>query len=967
MTKKKSRRSPGKEAIPQKDLQIHPSELHIAAIGASAGGLDPLKKFFSNVKPGSGIAYVVISHLDPHHATLLPQLLQKIAAIPVKQITSGMEIVADNVYIISPNSQLTLIENRFHLEKRDSEKLSMPINVFFQSLAEHSKEQAIGIILSGTGTDGVQGIKAIKENVGIVIVQDPQSAQYQGMPSAALSTGFADQVLEPEKIPEFLNEYTHHRATRLTQFQFGKNIGSPQIKTICRLLRRRTRHDFSGYKHSTIIRRISRRIDLHRIENVEKYIRFLQDNDQELDALFAELLIGVTNFFRDPPAWQILKEKILPMISEHKLAGSDLRVWVAGVSTGEEAYSMAIMLAEYIDEHDLDLKPTIFATDIDAEAIKKARAGRYPLSIAEDVGEERLAKYFTRQDNIFRVNRDIREMLVFALQNMLHDPPFLKLDLVSCRNLLIYMNNDLQKKLIPLFHYTLNPGGALFLGPSETVGEFNELFSPLDSKWKIFSRNGGGQAHYPLMDFRISPPPVESQPSPLVDISQAALEELLDAFAPPSVVINDHNEIVFIHGRTGQFLEPPQGKVKWDIVHMARPGLETVLPAAIHHAVSKRTTAIRHNLKVNTNGDTVTINLTVRPFKLSESAKELLIVAFEEVTPPSLPENKEENAAEKSGMPVDQELIDMRENLQSTVEELETSNEELRSMNEEYQSTNEELKSANEELETSREEMQSLNEELTTVNSELSDRITNLNEVQNEMQMFLDSLGIPTVFLDDDLTIARFTTQAAKIFHIIDSDIGRPISHFASNLQDKTFIDNAKEVIKTLRYQEKEIQTTDGHWYLRRMLPYRTADSRVRGVAVNFVDIDDIRAAALELERTKASARAIASVLDEPVVILDKDCNVSMASDSFYSQFNLDAEVVDGTPFFEIGSGLMDIEELRDYIKAVSIGEKVKSVIVKMKFAGVPKEFHFRAEGVSTGKSDSGCVVLRIERTAKTD
>lgn len=962
MAKRESRKRSGQDAGPQGESQGH-LPIYIAAIGASAGGLDPLKKFFSNVKPDSGIAYVVVSHLDPNHTTLLPQLLQKTAVLPVKEITDGMQIAADHVYTIAPDYQLTLIENQFHLEKRESDKISMPINVFFQSLAEHRKEQAIGIIFSGTGTDGVQGIKAIKENFGVVIVQDPQTAQYEGMPSAAISTGFADQVLGPEKIPEFLLDYTRHRATRLVHSQFEKNIGVPQIKTICGLLRRRTRHDFSGYKHSTIVRRISRRIDLHRLDNISQYILFLQKNDHELDALFAELLIGVTNFFRDPPAWQVLKENVLPMITEHKPEGSDFRVWVAGTSTGEEAYSMAILLAEYLDEHHLDLKPTIFATDIDAAAIKKARTGRYPLTIAQDVGEERLAKFFTRQDNFFIVNRDIREMLIFAMQNMLHDPPFLKLDLVSCRNLLIYMNNDLQKKIIPLFRYTLNPGGVLFLGPAESVGEFNELFSPLDLKWKMFIRKSGEEAHYPLMDFRISPPPIEPLSAPSVDISQVACTELLEAFVPPSVVINAQNEILFIHGRTGQFLEPPQGKVKWDIVQMARHGLKTILPAAIHQAVSQKTTSLRRNIQIGTNGRTITINLTVRPFKPSDSAKELLIVSFEEITPSSPVHGADDIAAGKSGTLIEQELIDARENLQSANEELETSNEELRSMNEEYQSTNEELKSANEELETSREEMQSLNEELTTVNSELSDKISNLNEIQSEMQMFLDSLDVPTVFLDDELNIMRFTTQAANIFHIIESDIGRPISHFASNLQDKTFLDNAKEVIRTLRYQEKEIQTVDEHWYLRRMLPYRTADSRICGVAVNFVDIHEVKIAARELEKTRSTVRAVAAVVDEPIVTLDQDYNVAMASDSFYRLFGLRAEDVEGTPFFELDSELIGFETLRDYIQAVSIGEKVKSIVVHKKRSSGEKNFHFRAERIS-GKNDFWCIVLRIETTA---
>lgn len=959
MTKKKGSKRLGMDTHSQEESQGQ-SPFYIAAIGASAGGLDPLKKFFSNVKPDSDIAYVVVSHLDPHHATLLPQLLQKTSVLPVEEITDGMQIAVDHVYTIAPDYELTVLENQFHLKKRDSDKIHMPINVFFQSLAENRKEQAIAIILSGTGTDGVQGIKAIKENFGVVIVQDPQTAQYEGMPSAAISTGFADQVLGPEKMSEFLLDYISHRATRLIHSQSGTNIAVTHIKTICTLLRRRTRHDFSGYKHSTIIRRISRRIDLHRLDNIDQYIRFLQKNDLELDALFAELLIGVTNFFRDPIAWELLKKNVLPMITKHKAEGSNFRVWVAGTSTGEEAYSIAILLAEYIDEHHLDLKPAIFATDIDATAIKKARTGRYPLTIAQDVGEERIAKFFTRQDNFFTVNRDIREMVVFAMQNMLHDPPFLKLDLVSCRNLLIYMNNDLQKKILPLFHYTLNAGGVLFLGPAESVGEFNELFDPVDSKWRIFVRKGADETNYPLMDFRISPPPIELRSAPLVDISQLASTELLDTFAPPSVVINEQHEILFIHGRTGQFLEPPQGKVKWDIVQMARQGLKAVLPAAIHQAVAQRATSLRRNIQIDTNGQTITINLTVRPFKSSHSAKELLIVAFEIVTPPPLTHSAEGIATGKSSTQIEQELIDTRENLQSANEELETSNEELRSMNEEYQSTNEELKSANEELETSREEMQSLNEELTTVNSELSDKISNLNEIQSEMQMFLNSLDVPTVFLDDDLNIVRFTTQAAKIFHIIDSDIGRPISHFASNLQDKTFLDDAKEVIKTLRYQEKEIQTVNEHWYLRRMLPYRTADSRICGVAVNFVDIDELKIAALEIEKTRSTVRAVAAVVDEPIITLDRDLNVVMASDSFYRLLDLRAEDVEGKSFFEMDSGLVDVDALRDYIQAVSVGKMVKSIVVKKKISSGEKQFHFRAERIS-GKKDFWCIVLRIE------
>jgi two-component system CheB/CheR fusion protein len=907
MAKKQNGKKAGKESAAQKESHIRAPGFHIAAIGASAGGLNPLKAIFSSIKPDNGIAYVVISHLDPHHATMLPELLQKSTNLSVKEITDGMVIEPDCVYVIAPDNMLTIKDGRFQLEKRASDKIAMPINIFLKSLAEQSKDRAIAVILSGTGTDGAAGLKAIKEHFGVVVVQNPDSAQYKGMPSAAIATGLADEVFEPEQIPEFLADYVIHRKKRLSKAE--KVINPSKIDIVCKLLHRRTGHDFSGYKHNTIIRRIGRRLDLHRLENVDHYIRFLQENPQEVDALFGELLIGVTNFFRDAPAWEVIHDKVLPIICNNKPHESAIRIWIPGASTGEEAYSMAILLQEYMDEYNLILKPTIFATDIDETAVEKARKGVYPAGIETDLSKERLSRYFARQDNSYVISRNIRETVIFAPQNLLKDPPFSKLDLICCRNVLIYMDSTLQRKILPLFHYSLNPGGVLFLGSSESIGDFDDMFTMIDSKWKIYRRRVDDTAPSGVLDFPLAhalPEAVHKHVVPTADINKWMGQKLLEEFVPASVIIDYEGNIQYFHGRTGRYFEPAPGQAKWDVYEMARSGLKTALRAAVHQAVSQNTNVSRDRVRIKTNGDYIQVRLEVRPFG---DGRKLLMVTFREIAEDVKSAAKEPEHDKYYG-DLEQELKDTRENLQSTVEELETSNEELRSMNEEYQSTNEELKSANEELETSREELQSLNEELTTVNNELQDKINGLSEAQKEMQMFLDSLDIPTLFLDDELRIVRFTVQAAKIFHIIESDIGRPIQHFASNFNDDSFIEEAKEVLKTLRQMEKEVCTTDDHWYLRRTLPYRTADSRIRGVAINFVDIHQIKSTVEELEKSRIAAQSLARVIDEPLVILNKDFCITMASDSFCRQFSFSREQIENKIFFEIGDGLMNKEEL---------------------------------------------------------
>lgn len=954
MAKEKAGKSTDKA---KDDRKQEETEVYIAAIGASAGGLDPLKKVFSNIQPDSGIAYVVITHLDPHHSSMLPELLQKTTKLPVREIADGMEIEPDKVYVIKPDYEVVLNGRRFELEKRMRDKVTFPINTFLMSLAEQHRDLTIAIILSGTGTDGAAGIKAVKEKYGLVIAQDPANAQYNGMPEAALATGAVDQVMEPEKMGVFMAGYVTNRNKRLMRSERDQEVSSAKIHTICGLLQRRTGHDFSDYKQNTLIRRIGRRMDLHRLEGLDQYIHFVQENPDELDALFAELLIGVTNFFRDPPAWEVVKQTVFPIICEGKEQGADVRIWVAGVSTGEEAYTMAILFQEYMNEQNLALKPTIFATDIDEIAVEKARKGVYPPAISVDVSKERLEKYFTRQENAFIVRRDLRESVIFAPQNLLKDPPFSKLDLICCRNVLIYLNSSLQKKLIPMFHYSLNTNGVLFLGSSEGVGEYGDLFTTIDGKWKIFKRSDDAKrypADFPMTRKAPEPPP----PAVTTDLSKIIGQELLDEFVPACVVIDQDGRIQYIHGRTGKYLEPAQGEAQWDIYRMAREGLKNTLRAAIHQAITQNTAVSQSPVKVRTNGDSVRVSLHVKPFVTAKGGGKLLTVAFKEITETKELKAGQKAARDRSIEELELELKNTRENLQSTIEELETSNEEMRSMNEEYQSTNEELKSANEELETSREELQSLNEELTTVNSELQEKIGGLNALQKEMQIFLDSLDIPTIFLDSELRIVRFTAQAAAIFHILDSDIGRPIEHFASNLNDKAFFDDAHEVLKTLRQKEKEVQTTDGRWYLRRTLPYRATQSELRGIAINFVDIHSFKTASTELRKIEIIVGSITDVVTQPLVILDSQFNVMRASESFYGQFKLNAEQSVGQSFFELAGRMMNTSMIKDYFDVLQEGKHIAAITAGMPIGTQTAQVTIRARKVPYGLNHIWCVVF---------
>lgn len=823
----------------------------VVGIGASAGGLETFENFFKMMPTDSGMAFILVTHLEPMHVSMLPELLQKSTAMPVQQACDGMAVQPNQIYIIPPDHDLGLMNGTMQLfRQQKSSTPRAPINYFFRSLALDQREKAIGIILSGMGSDGALGIKVIKEELGMVMAQEPSSAKFAGMPESAIATGLVDYVLPPEKMPDKLGQYARFGLRPEGQEPALMTKSPDGLNKIFFLIRSVTGHDLSSYKRSTIMRRLERRMKVHQIEKLPQYIRYLQANRHEVEALFKEILINVTSFFRDAEAFKALEERALPQLLGGHADEDAVRIWTPGCASGEEAYSLAILLREYMEEHGRHFKVQIFGTDIDDDAIETARAGIYPAAVAADIGPERLGRFFDRENSGYRIKKEIREMLIFAPQDLIKDPPFTKLDLVCCRNLLIYLDGDLQKKLLPLFHYSLKPNGVLFLGSSESVGEFVDLFAVVDKKWRIFTRKGGASSERPMLEIPLGMPREGGEGalrrSKEFSLSQFVEKTLLEQYAPPCIVINAKGNILYIHGRTGKFLEPAPGNANMNIIDMAREGLKMQLPSAIRRAVTQKKEVVYEKLRVRTNGGFEPVTLTVRPVTEPEPMEGLLLVLLEELktSAPAEVEHEVATHSKKSAkriVDLEQELTATRENLQTTIEELETSNEELKSMNEEYQSTNEELKSANEELETSREELQSLNEELTTVNAELQEKIERLSRSHRDIKDYLDGIEIPTIFLDNDMRIKRFNTHAGQIIiNLIESDIGRPIGHIVTKLKYDKLSEDAGEVQRTLRPLERRIETQDGHWYLMRILPYRTSENVLDGVVITFINIDEI-------------------------------------------------------------------------------------------------------------------------------
>ena len=960
----------------------------VIGMGGSAGSLEAFEQFFRNMPDDSGAAFVLISHLDPTQKGMMPELLQRYTKMKVFEAVDGMKVVPNCVYVIPSNKDMAILHGTLQLlEPTATRGLRLPIDFFFKNLGLDQKEKAVGIIISGMGSDGTAGLKIIKEHLGMVMVEDPESAKYDSMPHSAIDTGLADYIAPVEVLPTKLLAYIKQLSQPLSEHIGTEEQVVSAVQKILVLLRGQTGNDFSLYKKNTVMRRIERRMNVHHMGKTEQYVRFLQDNPQEVELLFKELLIGVTSFFRDPEAFELLKKTIVLDILKNNENERAVRVWVPGCSTGEEAYSIAIIFSECLSKLRLkgDFKVQIFATDIDKAAIDKARQGLYPANIAADLSPERLEHFFSKEDNKYQINKDIREMVVFAPHNVTMDPPFTRLDLISCRNLLIYLTAELQKKLMALFHYSLMPAGILFLGTSETIGRFTDQFSTVDTKWKIYQRRHSEQTAADTVDFahfyreaipagRVS----AKQAAELVSIPEVANRMLLEDFTPPAVFINEQGDVVYIHGRTGKYLEPPAGKANINIFAMAREGLKIELPSAIREAKTQKKTITLKGIKVKTNGDFQTINLTVKPVVQLGIQQPLYMLVFENVTMPPKEEKSISSQARSSSrlkdinIELENELKHTKELLQKTSEEMQLSQEELKSTNEEIQSTNEELQSTNEELSSSKEEMQSLNEEMMTVNAELQVKVDELTLSNSDMKNLLNRTEIATVFLDDELNIRRFTPEATGIFNLIQSDIGRPISHIVSKLQYDDIVTDVRKVLDSLMYKEAQVQAKDGHWYIMRIMPYRTHDNAIDGVVINFIEITTVKKLEISLQEKESSAqkaRALAegiiATVREPLIVMDANFKVITANPSFYQTFRVTTEQTENHILYELGNGQWDIPELRRLLEEILPQNSVfNDFAVEHEFPSIGrKKMLLNARKIVQQEPNDQLILLAIEDT----
>ncbi len=899
MARKKNSRNQKKKARPDQsppltvegtasqDTPTPGTDFPIVGIGASAGGLAAFESFFSGMPTDADpdMAFVLVQHLAPDHKSILTELIQRYTRMRVSEVEDGMVVHANCVYIIPPGHDMAFLNGELHLmEPLKPRGQRLPIDFFFRSLAQDQHERAIGIVLSGTGSDGTLGVRAIKGEGGMVMAQKPSSTEFDGMPSTCINTGLVDYILAPAEMAIELIAYSSQA------FSSASRLGSELVPTLGNALnkifiivRGQTGHDFSQYKSNSTLRRIKRRMAVHQIETLEQYIKYIQHTPDEVEALFRDLLIGVTSFFRDPEVFKILEEVMIPKIFEGKAPGSEIRIWTAGCSTGEEAYSIAILLVEYM----LSLKQSyaiqVFATDIDSQAISTARTGLYPASVVNDISPERLARFFTVEgtDGSYHIHKSIRDLMVFSEQDLIKDPPFSRLDLISCRNLLIYMSPALQKKVLHLFYYALKPEAILFLGISEGIGESGDLFGVEDRKSKLFMRKIDipGRRHRNLLpritvaDMATQLKVSGSQISKKSSLRELAEQSLLKQIAPGAMLVNDRGDLLFIHGHAGMFLELASGETGVNnILKMAREGLRSGLSSTLRKAVANKEITSCQGLRMKAGSSVTQVDVTVHPVSDSQLASATsplyLVILKETPLPPAndpvpidIPEGEDHLAARIQTL--QNELQSREDDLRSTQEELERSNEEFKSFNEELQSVNEELQSTNEELETSKEEMQSVNEELATVNSELQIKVSELSQVNNDMNNLLAGTGIATVFVDTHMNIMRFTPYASQIIHLIESDQGRPLGHIVSNLVNyNQLAEDIQAVIETLIPKELEVQTREGTWFLMRIQPYRTIDNLIEGAVISFIDIT-------EMVRTRDALHEANEQLRLAVVVCD--------------------------------------------------------------------------------------------------
>jgi two-component system, chemotaxis family, CheB/CheR fusion protein len=920
-------------------------DFFVVGVGASAGGLEALAALVRNIPPDT-MSFVVIQHLSPNRESMLAELLARQSNIRVETAADGMRVERNRIYVIPPNANLSVSRGVLHLHKLESGRgPRLPVDHFFRSLAEDQGVRAIGVVLSGTGTDGTLGLQAIKAAGGVTFVQDPSSARYDGMPSSALESGSADFCLEPKAIAEELLRVSEHPYLARERQQ-GTDGLREQLGRVFALLRTASRHDLSQYKTSTIERRIERRMALVHVEKLEDYLTLLASNREELALLYKDLLIGVTSFFRDGEPFETLKARALPRIVEGLGPGAPVRVWVPGCSTGEEAYSLAIILLELLGERARDHRVQIFGTDVDPSAIERARRGVFPPNIALDVSPERLSRFFAKHDGNYQVSRRVRDVVVFSTHNVIRDAPFSRLDLVSCRNLLIYLQAPLQKRVLRVLHYALNPSGFLLLGTSETVGDSADLFSLVDRKSKLFLKKHVAFAAAPpepgfpgaLSSSSSATPFQPPTVRPAVNLTALADRKILELFGPPGVVINENLEILQFRGRTGPYLEPAPGAATLQILRLARPELNLELHRTIHRAIGEDK-RVSGQVRVGAVDKPAIVTIDVLPIVEPESKTRCFLVLFQEsqvrehralAAPPPEDEGRVQELT--------RELLMTKEYLQSTIEELESTNEEHKSANEELQSANEELQSTNEELETSKEELQSSNEELTTVNDELQTRMQELSTSNDDLHNLLTGVDSAVVIAGNDLRIRRFTVAAEKVLNLVASDLGRRIGFLNPFFRNRNLDEIAAEVMAKVTPHEEELQSADGRWFSLRIAPYLTLERAVMGAVVVLADVDTRRRAAELLESVNGYADRFLRPIQNPLLILDGTCRVVWANEPWLATFQVVREEVVGLPLEALAGRRWADPTLRARIvKTLATGESFRNLRVQGAFVG-PRE-----------------------------
>jgi two-component system, chemotaxis family, CheB/CheR fusion protein len=845
--------APTEERDYETPIANHP--FPVVGVGASAGGLEAFTALLEELPPDPGVALVFVVHMEAHHESHLAEILSRVTALSVRQVTEGMAVEVNHVYLIPPNTNMALIDGRLTLSPRSRlPGQHMPIDHLFRSLAAIQKNRAVGVILSGGGTDGTLGFQAIKAEGGITFAQDERSAKHSSMPRSAVLDGCVDYVLPPNEIIRELMRIARHPYAREAEAGPEKLAAEDTFREIVALLRATTNVDFSHYKRSTVQRRILRRMALLGLENLHDYLRRLSADQTELQNLYQDFLIRVTQFFREPEAFEAIKQKVLPMLIRQRSPVSPIRIWVVGCSTGEEVYSLAIALLEFLDDKGVNFPIKILATDLNDAALEKARAGVYVDNIEIDVSPERLRRFFIRGNLRYQINQTVRDLCVFSRHNMVSDPPFSHLDLVSCRNVLIYLDNALQRRVLPILHYALKGDGFLFLGASENIGPYTELFEVIDSKHRVFSKKPA--VHSPPLDFgtfvsiggRAQRGALE-EGGPVwtaLDVQREADRIVLARFAPVGVVVDEAGTVLQFRGRTAPFLEPAPGLPSLDLFRMLREGLLAEVRSALNQAKAEDVAVTREGVDIAEENRVRHVRVEVIPFKVPPAGARFFLVLFEDISPPAEAEPPAQAAPvvsrpqvpDQQRSQLQQELAAMREYLQSVIEEQESTNEELKAANEEILSANEELQSTNEELQTAKEEAQSANEELATVNEELRHRNAELGSANNDLINLLSGVNIPIVMVTRDLRIRRFTPLAEKLFNLIPTDLGRPISDIKPNLNVADMAKLIAQVIDTLSPHDGELQDSGGHWYSLRIRPYITAEGKIDGASLVLLDIN---------------------------------------------------------------------------------------------------------------------------------